>query len=144
MCTKRRRIARRKGFTLIEIMIVIVIIGLLAGLVTVNVRGYLLKARQNAARAEIQTIVQALDTFDAAYSRYPTNEEGLEILTKPSDKMPEPLLKGRTMDPWQHPYQYVSPGSSAPFEVISYGADGREGGDGANADISSADLKEAQ
>jgi len=141
MSCRRRNLARR-AFSLVEIMIVIVIIGLLAGIVTVNVRSYLMKARQSTAKAEIATIVQALSTFYATYGRYPTNEEGLEILAKPTDKNPEPLLEGTLLDPWGHPYQYVSPGSGVPFEVISYGADGREGGEGADADISSARLKD--
>jgi len=135
-----RRRARR-AFSLVEIMIVIVIIGLLAGMVTINVRSYLMKARQNTARMEIATIVQALNTFYATYGRYPTNEEGLDVLTKPTEKLPEPFLEGKTTDPWGNPYQYVSPAPPAPFEVISYGADAREVGEGADADISSTNLK---
>jgi len=123
-------------------MIVIVIIGLLAGMVTLNVRSYTQRARVNTAKAEIATIVQALGTFYATYGRYPTNEEGLEVLGRPSEKLPEPLLEGKTTDPWGNPYQYVSPGVAAPFEVISYGADGREGGEGGDADLTSTNLKE--
>ena len=137
---KRRRCA--KAFSLVELMVVLIIIGLLAGVVTINARSYLLKARQHTARQEIATVVKALSTFYATYGRYPTNEEGLATLTKPSEKIPEPLLDGRLVDPWGHDYQYNSPGSKSPFEVISYGADGREGGDGVNADISSDNLKE--
>jgi len=140
-CNSRQRRSQR-GLTLVEIMVVIVIIGILAGVVTVNVRGYLTKAKQNAARQEIATIVTALDTFYASYSRYPTNEEGLEILTRPSEKLPEALIKGKPVDPWGKQYQYNSPGANAPYEVICYGADGREGGDGADADIRSDRLKE--
>jgi general secretion pathway protein G len=138
----RYRRYRRKGFSLVEIMIVIVIIGLLAGLVTVNVRSYLAKAKQNSAKQEISTIVKALETFYASYSRYPTNEEGLDILIKPSTKFPEPLLNGGLTDPWSRTYQYSAPGSTGPYEVISFGEDGREGGEGVNADISSDQLKE--
>jgi len=140
-CSRRRRLIRR-AFSLVEIMIVIVIIGLLAGVVTINVRSYLTKARQSTARVEIATIVQALNTFYATCGRYPTNEEGLDVLSKPTDKNPEPLLEGKPTDPWGRPYQYVCPGASVPFEVICLGADGREGGEGADADISSARLKE--
>ena len=138
VCRKRRG----KGFSLVEIMIVIVIIGLLAGLVTVNVRSYLAKAKQNSAKQEIATIVKALETFYASYSRYPTNEEGLDILIKPSTKFPEPLLSGGLTDPWGRVYQYNAPGSNGPYEVISFGEDGQEGGEGVNADISSDQLKE--
>jgi len=140
MSCERRRQGRR-GFSLIELMIVLVIIGLLAGAVTVNVRAYLLKARQNTARQEIATIMTALNTFYAEYGRYPTNEEGLGVLSRPTEKLPEPLLEGYPTDPWGRPYQYLSPGMAGPFEVVSYGGDGHEGGEGAEADVSSANLK---
>jgi general secretion pathway protein G len=126
----------------VEIMIVIVIIGLLAGVVTVNVRSYMTKAKQNTAKNEIATIVQALDTFYASYGRYPSNEEGLTVLTEATEKDPEPLLSGDPIDPWGQPYQYNSPGSAGPFEVICYGADGRQSGTGAEADITSDQLKD--
>jgi general secretion pathway protein G len=126
----------------VEIMIVIVIIGLLAGLVTTNVRAYLVRAKQNAARQEMATVLQALNTFYATYSRYPNNQESLTILTQVTEKLPEPLLNSIPVDPWGNAYQYNSPGAAGPFEVICYGADGREGGQGADADISSDKLKE--
>ena len=142
MSCERRRAPARRAFSLVELMIVIVIIGLLAGMVTVNVRSYISRARQSTARAEIATIVQALSTFYATYGRYPTNEEGLDVLLRATDKLPEPLLEGKPKDPWGNPYQYNSPGASGPFEVLCWGADGREGGDGADGDLSSANLKE--
>lgn len=132
----------KRAFTLLELMVVIVIIGLLAGVVTVNVRGYLDRAKQNAVRSEIATIMQALETFYATYGRYPTNEEGLDILTKPTEKLAEALLSAKPVDPWGRSYQYTSPGSKGPYEVICYGSDGREGGKGPDADISSNNLKE--
>ena len=135
-------IANRRGFSLVEIMIVVVIMGLLAGAVTVGVRGYLTKAKQATVRQEIATIVKALDTFYGEYSRYPTADEGLDILTKPNDKFPDPLLSRSPVDPWGKPYQYNIPGSEGHrYEVICYGEDGREGGEGVDADISSKDLK---
>jgi general secretion pathway protein G len=144
MCFDRSEERRRRAraFSLVELMVVLIIIGLLAGMVTINARGYLMNARKHTAKQEIATIVKALNTFYATYSRYPTNEEGLAILTKPSEKIPESLLDGKLTDPWGHDYQYNCPGSKSAFEVISYGADGREGGDGANADISSDNLKD--
>lgn len=137
-------IVNRRGFSLVEIMIVIVIIGLLAGVVTVNVRRYLIKAKQNVARQDIATIVHALDSFWAEYDRYPTNEEGLEALIRPTEKNPEPLLAGKEIprDPWDRAYLYNSPGADGPYEVICLGADGREGGEGADMDITSDKLKE--
>jgi len=142
MFCKKGTVNGRSGFSLVEIMVVIVIIGLLAGVVSINVRGYLIKAKQNTARQEIATIISALESFYGTYGRYPGNEEGLAILTRPSEKMPEGPLQGKLVDPWKNPYQYNSPGANGPYEVICYGADGREGGDGADADISSDDLKE--
>lgn len=142
MFCKERRNYRWKAFSLVELMVVIVIIGLLAGIVTVNVRGYLIKAKQNVARQEIATIVNGLETFYATYGRYPTNEEGIAILTRKTEKLSERILKSEPVDPWGQPYQYNSPGRKDLYEVICYGADGREGGDDANADISSDTLKE--
>lgn len=135
----------RKAFTLAEVMVVLVIIGLLAGVIGVNVRSYLVKGRQKAAKVDISRLSEALESFYALTGRYPTNDEGLEILTKPSEKMPEPPLKAnqKLTDPWGNPYQYNCPGeASNPYEVISYGADGREGGEGGDSDIFSWDLKE--
>jgi general secretion pathway protein G len=136
----RRR--RRYGFSLVEIMVVVVIIGLLAGLVTVGVQTYMSKARQNAARSDISRIKDAMGTFYTEYARYPTNEEGLEILTRPNEKFPHPLLErtGAMEDPWGNTYVYLNPGRDGKPEVISYGADGSPGGEGENADISSQDL----
>ncbi len=133
---------RRRGFSLVEIMVVIVIIGLLAGVVTVNVRGYLIKAKQATARDEIRTIAGALESYNLTYGRVPGNDDGLAILTRQTPKLPEPLLMGVPVDPWGNDYQYNSPGSAGPYEVICHGGDGRPGGDGADADISSNNLKE--
>jgi general secretion pathway protein G len=141
--TPQRAGGCRRGFSLVEIMIVIVIIGLLAGAVTLNVRNYLHKAKQNTARQEIATLCNALETFYSEFGRYPTNEEGLDLLTKPNDRFPEPLIHGLPVDPWGRPYQYNQPGRNGPYEVICFGADGREGGGGADADLVSWQLKQA-
>ena len=84
----------KKGFSLMEVMIVLVIIGLLAGAVTLYATGYLNKSKQITARREIATIMQAVESFYAVNGRYPTNDEGLDILTRPSAKFPDPLLPG--------------------------------------------------
>jgi general secretion pathway protein G len=131
------------GFSLIEVLVVMVIIGLLAGLVVLVVfrtRSYLVASKQNAARAEIAKIVQALESFYAAHDRYPTNDEGLASLVASSEKFPDGLLNKVPTDPWKHAYQYNSPGRAGPFEVICLGGDGREGGEHAARDISSDDL----
>lgn len=132
----------RGGFSLVEIMLVIVIIALLAGAVSINVRGSLIKAKQSRAKADIATIEHALSLFWQSYNRYPTNDEGLLILCKPSDKLPEPLLPDEPLDPWGNAYQYVCPGvNGQPYSIICLGADGREGGSGVDADITNEDLR---
>ncbi len=133
------------GFSLIEMMAVLVLIGLLAGLVIVNVRPLMARGKQEAARAQIASFNGALSTFDGVYGRFPTNEEGLEILAKKTSKLSEPLLAQRAvpLDPWGRPYQYNSPGRAEPYEIICYGADGREGGTGADADVVSWQLQDS-
>jgi general secretion pathway protein G len=132
----------RTGFTLLEIMVVLVLIGMLAAMVTINVRNHLIKGKQMAAKAEIKTICSALESFYSFEGRYPTNEEGLSALTQKTDKIPEPLLNQNPIDPWGRPYQYNQPGhNNSPYDVESLGADGRSGGTGEDADIVSWDLK---
>ena len=139
MCCSRRQ---RRGFTLIEMMVVLVLIGLLAGVVTVSVRHYLVAGKQQAARAQVSALRTAVETFNTIEGRYPTNDEGLDVLTRRTDRIPEPLWGSRTIpaDPWGRPYVYNSPGAQEPFEIISYGKDGREGGEGEDADVASYDL----
>lgn len=132
-CQKISRIApHRCGFTFIEVMVVVVIIGILAAAVTLTSSHYLDKAKQNRARADIATYSSALASFYAENGRYPTPAEGLAIL------VPKYIDKLR-QDPWSHPYIYNKPGRSEPYEILSYGADGKEGGEGADADITSFD-----
>ncbi len=131
----------RRAFTLIEFTVVLALIGLLAGLVTVNVWHHLVQGKQNAARAEIATLRDAVESFYTAVGRYPSNEESLAALTQRSELLPEPLLLQSPTDPWGRPYQYNQPGRSEPYEIVCFGADGREGGDGADADVVSWDLK---
>lgn len=130
----------RKAFSLVELMVVIVIIGLLAGTVTLSVRSYLVRGKQNVARTEIAKICQAIDTFYAEYDRFPTSDEGLEILASETSKFPEGILTGLPLDPWGNAYEYLNPGRETAYEVLCYGADGREGGEKADADISSTAL----
>ena len=139
MCSRHRR-----AFTLVELMVVIVIIGLLAGAVTLGVRSYLVAGKQNVAKMEIANICQALETFYSAYDRYPSNDEGIELLAKPGERFVDGLLSKVPRDPWGRAYQYNQPGRGRPYEVICYGADGREGGVGADQDITSADSDRAK
>ena len=126
---------------MVELMVVLAIIGLLAGVVTLSVQPYLLKAKQTTARREIATICAALESFNIEFDRYPTTEEGLAILRKPNERFTEALLTQDPVDPWGNRYEYNQPGRDGPYEVICYGADGREGGSGADADIVSGKLK---
>jgi len=143
MCSNWRRRTRRSGFSLVELMVVIVIIGLLSGVVTVSVRSYLIRGKQTVARMEIAKIAQAIDTFYGEYDRYPTSDEGLAVLVEKSDKFADGLLNKMPLDPWKHPYEYNYPGQNAPYELICFGADHQEGGTGADADISNTDVEAA-
>ncbi len=122
------------GFTLVEVMIVVVIIGLLAGIATYAYTGYLDRAKRVKARADLSTLAGAVDSFYAVNGRYPENSEGLRVLVPG-------FVKALPKDPWGHDYVYLQPGKAGPFDLVSYGADGREGGSGADADISSTDVE---
>lgn len=135
-----QRTHRRSGFTLVELIAVIVIIGILASVVAFRTRSYMVVSRQNAAKLDLSRLVQAIDTFEATHSRYPNNEEGLEILTTKGDDLVDGIIKSVPLDPWKNPYQYNNPGANSAYEVICLGADGREGGEGADRDLSSEKL----
>ncbi|WP_019960063.1 type II secretion system major pseudopilin GspG [Woodsholea maritima] len=132
-----------RGFSLIEMMVVIVIIGLLATIVMINVLPNQERAMSEKARADIAQLESALEMFRLSTLRYPTTDEGLEALVSaPADRnlegrYPEGGFINRLPeDPWGNPYQYLSPGEHNPrFDIYSLGADGRAGGDGRNADI---------
>lgn len=131
---------RTPGFTLVELMVTLVILALLASVVTISVRSYLIRSKQSVARVEIGRIIQALEAFYATFDRYPTNDEGIEILVSKSEEFPEGLLGFLPTDPWGNNYDYRCPGDSDPFEIVSFGADRREGGSGADRDITSVEL----
>lgn len=132
--------ARRDGgFTLIELMIVLFIIGLLVALVAPRLMSRVGRAKQKAAQAQIHLLATALDLFNLDVGRYPTTEEGLKaLLQKPEDlsSWGGPYLeKALPNDPWGHPYAYKCPGDHGPYDLYSLGADGAEGGQGENQDI---------
>lgn len=131
----------QRGFTLIELLVVMVIIGLLAALVGPSLYQRISPAKESAARAQIENFATALDGYLVDIGRYPSTQEGLNALrAKPEglDKWKGPYLKKEIpLDPWGQAYVYRAPGRSGGYEIVSYGADGREGGDGENADIAS-------
>lgn len=132
----------RAGFSLVELIVVMVIIGLLSSLVAVSTRSYLISSKQNAAKAEIATLISAVEMFYADQSRYPSNEEGIEILAQPTASFPDGFIKKVPKDPWNNSYEYFNPGTKSPFEIVCLGADGREGGEGGDRDLSSETLDE--
>jgi general secretion pathway protein G len=134
--------AAQAGFTLIELMVVLVIIGVLAALIVPNVLERADDARVTAARTDVNNLMQALKLYRLDNQRYPTTEQGLQALVaKPTtEPMPpnwKPYLDKLPNDPWGRPYQYLNPGVKGEVDVMSYGADGQPGGEGKNADIGS-------
>lgn len=134
----------RPAFTLVELMVVIVIIGLLAGAATMSVRSYLVRGKQSVAKMEISKIAQALDTYYTAYDKYPTTDEGLRSLVEESQEFPDGLINKIPKDPWGSDYVYQQPGRDSAYDILSYGADKQEGGDGANRDVTSSEVEGAQ
>jgi general secretion pathway protein G len=136
-----KQMRNNSGFTLVELLVVMIIIGLLAALVGPRFIRQEEKAKVKAAQAQIELLSTALDTFRLDVGRYPTTQEGLEALrTQPGgvERWDGPYLKKDVpVDPWGKPYVYKSPGDHGPFDILSYGADGTAGGDGDNRDITS-------
>ena len=134
----------KAGFTLVEMLVVLTIIALVLGLVGPRVLNYLGESRTKAAKLQIESFGSALDLFYLDAGRYPTTSEGLNALAQRptgAEVWNGPYVKGGKIpsDPWGHPYQYRSPVEGAPYEIVSYGSDGREGGEGTAADISNVE-----
>ncbi len=142
--TLRRRLAR--GFTLIEIMVVVVIIGILGALVVPKLLGRTGESRVVAAKVDIASLMQALKLYKLDNQRYPTTDQGLQALVAKPTSGPQAngwkaggYLDKLPKDPWGAPYQYLSPGIHGEVDVFSFGADGQPGGSGEDADIGSWD-----
>jgi general secretion pathway protein G len=134
--------AAQRGFTLIELMVVLVIIGVLAALIVPNVLERADDARITAAHTDVNNLMQALKLYRLDNQRYPTTDQGLQALvakptTEPVPSNWKPYLDKLPNDPWGRPYQYINPGVKGEVDVMSYGADGQPGGEGKNADIGS-------
>jgi general secretion pathway protein G len=128
------------GMTLIEILVVLVLIGIVLGIVGGNFIGRGEKAKADAAKIEIGQIGQSLDLFKLEVGRYPSSQEGLQaLIAQPPgvNNWNGPYWKKSTLpkDPWGNEYKYVAPGQTGPYDIVSLGADGKEGGDGVNKDI---------
>ena len=133
---------KRKGFTLVEVLVVVVILGLLAALVVPRVVGRGEEAKRTAASVQIREIEQALEMYRLDSSLYPTTAQGLEALVSKPSIPPEPrkyreggYIRKLPVDPWGMPYVYRAPGDHGEFDLFSRGADGEEGGEGTAADI---------
>jgi general secretion pathway protein G len=139
------RLSAARGFTLIEILVVVVILGILAAIVVPRVMERPGEARVTRSRQDIQGIVTALSLYKLDNFSYPSSGQGLEALvTKPSGQPDAPNWKGPYLDrvakdPWGHPYLYAQPGQHGNIDVFSYGADGKPGGEGEAADIGNWD-----
>lgn len=133
-----------RGFTLIELLVVLLILGLIAGLAGPQVMNYLGESKAKAAKLQIEEFGSSLDLFKFDVGRYPDNQEGLQALVQApagqgADRWRGPYLRKKNVpkDPWSNDYQYAAPGRHGQYDIVSLGADGREGGDGDNKDIAS-------
>src|SRR5260221_12722896 len=138
-----------QGFTLVEMLVVITIIGLIMGLIGPRVLNYLSESKVKAAKIQLQSFGSALDLFYLDAGRFPSTPEGLAALVRRTPGVAGwngPYLKGANVpnEPWNHPYIYRSPGDRGPYDIMSYGSDGQEGGSGLAADISIENMASAK
>lgn len=144
MKQQARNQRRAAGFTLIELLVVLVILGLLAGLVGPNVMKYVGSSKVEVAKAQLEDLAAGLDLFKLDVGRYPSSDEGLQVLVEGNDTIPGwngPYLRKKRvpLDPWNNAYVYAIPGQGNDFELYSLGADGEPEGSGENADLSAWD-----
>ena len=151
MSLKRNSLKGQAGFTLLELMVVIVILGVLASMVVPNLMGNKEKADAQKATSDIVALEGSLDMYKLDNHRYPTTEQGLQALVTKPDIAPIPknyrddgYIRRLPEDPWGNDYQYLSPGEKGLFDVYTLGADGQENGEGAGADIGNWNLQEFQ
>jgi general secretion pathway protein G len=142
---RNRQDLGQQGFTLVEMLVVITIIGLIMGLIGPRVLNYLGESKVKAAKIQLQSFSSALDLFYLDAGRFPSTSEGLTALVQRTPGVAAwngPYLKGGNVpnDPWNHAYLYRAPGERGPYDIMSYGSDGQEGGSGLAADISTENL----
>ena len=142
---------RQKGFTLLEIMIVIVILGILGSMIVPNLLGNVDKAERQKAVSDISSLEQALDMYRLDNGRYPTTDQGLQALVEKPTSSPEPrsyredgYIKRLPQDPWGGEYQYLSPGENGTVDIFTLGADNQEGGEESNQDIGNWNMMDVQ
>jgi general secretion pathway protein G len=138
---RHRKPTGEEGFTLVEMLVVITIIGLIMGLIGPRVLNYLSESKVKAAKIQLQSFAGALDLFYLDAGRFPSTAEGLAALVRRTPGVAAwngPYLKGGNVptDPWNHAYLYRSPADRGPYDIVSYGSDGQEGGSGVASDIS--------
>lgn len=136
-----KKVSRQRGFTLLEIVIVLIILGTVMAFVAPRIFGNLGKANQAMAKSRIEQISGQLEIFKLEVGRYPNSNEGLRsLMEKPAgmDKWNGPYVKDASIlkDPWGNDFRYTSPGNGKPFDLVSLGADGKEGGEGEDKDVS--------
>lgn len=134
------------GFTLIELLVVLFILGLLAGLAGPQVMNYLGESKSKAAKLQIEEFGSSLDLYKLDVGRYPTTDSGLQALVQApagpgAERWNGPYLKKKNVpkDPWGNDYRYAAPGAHGPYDIVSLGADGKEGGEGEDRDLNSWD-----
>ena len=142
MFTEKISLRRQRGFTLIELVVVVSILALLAVIIVPTVLGRLNDARKTAAKTDITNLMQALKLYKLDNLRYPTAEQGLQALAAKPTGGPippnwRPYVEKLPTDPWKSPYQYLNPGLKGEVDVLSFGGDGQAGGEGDDADIGS-------
>ncbi|WP_104400187.1 type II secretion system major pseudopilin GspG [Vibrio penaeicida] len=142
---------KQSGFTLLEVMVVVVILGILASFVVPNLLGNKETADQQKAITDIVALENALDMYKLDNSVYPSTDQGLEALVSKPSASPEPrnyrdggYIRRLPNDPWGNEYQYLSPGDNGTIDIFTLGADGQEGGEGAQADIGNWNMQDFQ